>query len=294
MRRLSLIIAGVLSCLGGFSQGWRVPGEDGSVIWGEGWGRSVEEADREALSALVSRISVAVTSEFRQVEQQALSSRGEEHLLIRSHRSCAYSSATLSNTHREVFRDGRKTRVVRWIGRDELEVFFADRKARIFEYERCALKAEREVRLDDALRCHYWAYVLLRSLQRPSELRLEDGRMLLNVIPESIAALLDDLTVRRVSRAGNAVRLCFSFRGKPVEGLDFQYFDGARWSEMTSVRSGQATLEMASGALAEYIQLKVEYAYAGDTLMDGDLRDAMEVLELKPLRKSFITFRCGI
>ena len=293
MRRLVLLITAILAGPVLYSQEWRAPWEDGSVIWGEGWGASVEEADRNALSSLVSKITVAVTSDFRQVEQQVLSSRGDEHYLMQNHRSSAYSSVTLSNTRREVLRTGRKAHVVRWIPRNELEVLFADKKARILEFERCAREAEMEARVDDALRCHYWAYVLLRSLQRPSELRSEDGRMLLNAIPESIASVLEDVEVRRISREGTAVRLQFSFRGEPVEGLDFRYFDGARWSARNSVRSGKATLEMAPGALAEYIQLKVEYAYAGDSLMDGELYDTMRVLDLRPIRQSFIIFKTG-
>ena len=291
MRRLILLLAAMLSGLVLHAQEWMAPWEDGSVIWGEGWGTSVEEADQNALSSLVSKITVAVTSDFRQVEQQVLSTRGDEHYLMQSHRSSAYSSVTLSNTRREVIRGGKKAHVVRWIRRDELDLLFEDRKARILEYEQQACVAERESRVDDALRCHYWAYILLRSLQRPSELRAEDGRMLLNAIPESIASVLEDVKVRKVSRMGNAVHLSFSFRERPVEGLDFQYFDGARWSAMTSVRTGQATLEMAPGALAEYIQLKVEYAYAGDSLMDGELFDTMNVLNLRPIRKAFICFK---
>ena len=45
------------------------------------------------------------------------------------------------------------------------------------------------------------------------------------------------------------------------------------------------------GALAETIQLQIEYAYKGDSLMDAELYDTMSVQELKPIRKSFITFR---
>lgn len=115
--------------------------------------------------------------------------------------------------------------------------------------------------------------------------------MLLNSIPESITAILDDVNVRMTSHIGDVVKLNFTFRGRPVGGLDFSYFDGARWSSLTSVRSGQVSLDMAPGALAEYIQLKVEYAYCGDSLMDGELFDTMSVLNLKPIRKSFITFR---
>lgn len=291
MRKTFLSLIWMLSGLVAFAQDWEGVKADSSFIWGEGWGSSIEEADQQALSSLISKITIAVVSDFRQVEEQVISSRGDEHYLMQSNRSSAYSNVTLSNTHRVVLRSGRRSHVGRWIHRDELEIIFADRKSRILEYEDCALAAERAGRVDDALRYHYWAYVLLRSLQRPSELRSSDGRMLLNSIPESITAILDDVNVRMTSHIGDVVKLNFTFRGRPVGGLDFSYFDGARWSSLTSVRSGQVSLDMAPGALAEYIQLKVEYAYCGDSLMDGELFDTMSVLNLKPIRKSFITFR---
>lgn len=290
MRSIFISCIWLLSCLVANAQDWERVKADNSFIWGEGWGTSVEEADRQALSSLASKVAVAVVSDFRQVEEQVTSSRGDEHFLMQSNRSSAFSSVTMSDTRRIVLRGGRRSHVGRWIRRDELDAIFADRKSRILEYEECALKAETAGRVDDALRYHYWAYVLLRSLQRPSELRSGDGRMLLNSIPESISAILEEIDVRMTSHVGDIVRLNFTFRGSPVEGLDFSYFDGARWSSMTAVRSGRASLEMAPGALADYIQLRVEYAYCGDSLLDGDLLDTMSALNLKPIRKSYITF----
>lgn len=291
MRRICITIVWMLSSFLVSAQDWEYVKTDSVFIWGEGWGSSVDEADQQALSSLVSKITVAVVNDFRQVEEQVLSSQGDEHYVMQSNRSSAYSSVTLSNTHRVVLRDGRKSHVGRWIRRDELDVIFADRKSRILEYEKSAINAERAGRLDDALRYHYWAYVLLRSLQRPSELRSEDGKMLLNSIPENISAILEDVNIRMTSHVGDVVKLNFTFRGKPVVGMEFSYFDGARWSSITSVRSGLASLDMAPGALADYIQLRVEYAYCGDSLMDGELFDTMTVLNLKPIRKSFITFK---
>ena len=293
MRGICITIVWMLSCLIATAQDWEHVTMDNSYIWGEGWGSSVDEADRQALSSLVSKITVAVVNDFRQVEEQVSSSDGDEHYLMQSNRSSSYSSVTLSNTHRVVLKNGKKSHVGRWIRRDDLDVIFADRKSRILEYEEFASDAELAGRLDDALRYHYWAYVLLRSLQRPSELRSQDGRMLLNSIPESISSILEDVHVRMTSHNGDNVKLNFTFRGRPVGGLDFSYFDGARWSSLTSVHSGLASLDMAPGALAEYIQLRVEYAYCGDSLMDGELFDTMSVLNLKTIRKSFITFKTG-
>ena len=51
------------------------------------------------------------------------------------------------------------------------------------------------------------------------------------------------------------------------------------------------TLLMMIITLAETILLRVEYAYRGDSMMDAELRDMMEALDLKPLKKSFIFFR---
>ena len=291
MRTIVLFGFGLASCLAAFAQDWESVKADVSCIWGEGWGTSVEEADRQALSSLVSKITIGVVSDFRQVEEQVQSSCGDEHYRMQSHRSAAYSSVTLSNTRRVVLKSGRRAHVGRWIRRDDLETLFADRKERILEYESLAEAAEKACRLDDALRYHYWAYVLLRSLQRPSELRSRDGRILLNAIPERLNAILEDINVRMTAHTGDAVKLAFTFRGRPVAGLDFSYFDGAGWSSRHSVSSGQAALDMAPGALADYIQLRLEYAYCGDSLMDGELFDTMSVLQLKPLRKSFVCFK---
>ena len=290
-RKLLAVALLALVAFSAMAQDWERIVSDPTLIWGEGWGNSVEEADRQALSSLVSRITVAVVSDFRQEEQQVRSSRGDSHYSMQQNRTLAYSNVTLTNSHRVVMATGRKSHVGRWIRRDELEAIFADRKARVLSYEESALGAETAAQLDDALRYYYWSYVLLRSLQRPSELRDEYGQVLLNALPERINGVFDGLQVRVTGRQGDRVRLAFSFRGQPVRGLDFSYFDGAQWSPLVSVRDGFAELVMAPGALAETIQLRVEYAYAGDSLMDGELYDTMSVLDLKPIRKSYVIFR---
>ena len=289
--KLLVLAALLVSGLSASAQEWEEVKANGAYVWGEGWGTSVEEADQAALSALISKISVAVTSDFRQVEEQMESSHGNEYYRSLSNRSAAYSSLTLANTHRVVLKTGRKAHVGRWVSRAELDRLFAGREERILEYEESAMRAEQAARVDEALRYHYWAYVLLRSLQRPSELRDEEGRMLLNLIPERLNAVLEDLRVSMSSHVGDAVRLSFTFRGRPVAGLDFSYFDGARWVQGTPVRAGSSLLEMAPGALAETVQLRIEYAYKGDSLMDAELHDTMNVQELKPLKKAFVSFR---
>ena len=113
MRRCFVVLFCLLSCFGAFSQNWESVKADNTLIWGEGWGSSVDEADQQALSSLVSKITIAVVNDFQQVEQQVLSSQGNEHYLMQSNRSSAYSNVTLSNTHRVVLKSGRKSHVGR-------------------------------------------------------------------------------------------------------------------------------------------------------------------------------------
>jgi hypothetical protein len=80
----------------------------------------------------------------------------------------------------------------------------------------------------------------------------------------------------------------------PVRGLDFTYFDGARWSSQCSAPGGSAQVELAPGALADVVQVKIIYTYCGDALMDNELADILASAELKPLKKSLKIFRRSI
>lgn len=102
MLRICITIIWMLSCLAVSAQDWEYIKTDNSYIWGEGWGSSVDEADQQALSSLVSKITIAVVSDFRQVEEQVLSSNGDEHYLMRSNRSSAYSNVTQNITKRVI------------------------------------------------------------------------------------------------------------------------------------------------------------------------------------------------
>ena len=293
MKRVGVSIVLVLVTFLASAQNWERIREDDRYIWGEGWGRTVEEADRDALASLTSKISIAVSSRYRELEEQRNTSSGVDYISIRSNQLAMTSNTTLSNTNQVVRKTGRRYYVGRWINRNELNTVFSDRKDRVLEFEKSAQEAEEDGRIDDALRYHYWAFVLLRSVQRPAELRDERGKMLLNSIPERMNAIFDDLEPRATKR-GSALVLSFRFRGLPVRGLDFTYFDGARWSSQCSAPGGSAQVELAPGALADVVQVKIIYTYCGDALMDNELADILASAELKPLKKSLKIFRRSI
>ena len=189
-----------------------------------------------------------------------------------------------------MLRGGRRAHVGRWIRRSELEAISLSREQRILEYEAEAEAAERGARVGDALRYHYWAYALLRSVQQPSGLRDGEGRMLLNTIPERMNRILGDLEVSAVKDRGRLL-LSFRYRGMSVENLSFTCFTGAGWSPVTEVRNGRGEVALAPGALAEVVQLRIEYRYEADAALDAELPELLSTLESRPLRKSQIIFR---
>ena len=109
----------MLSSFTGFGQEWEQIKDDDRFIWGEGWGHSVEEADRQALASLTSKISIAISGDFRQVEEQVDGPSGTSYVSIKSNRLAMTSNATLFNTNRVVLNTGRKSHVGRWICRSE-------------------------------------------------------------------------------------------------------------------------------------------------------------------------------
>ena len=291
MRSIVFIVACCLvASVPGLSQTWDEVRYNGEYICGEGWGRSVEEADREALSALGSRISVAVSSSFLHTEDQRISSSGKEYVSVTNATLSTQSFTRLSNTSMVVMRDGRRYHVARWIRRDEIDLLFSDRKSKALEYESLAEQAEWDLRLDAALRYHYWAYTTLRSLGRPSEVRDGQGRMLVVRIPERINAILSGLEVT-ARKTGNALSLEFRYGGAPVRGLDFCYFDGQQWSSAIHVKDGRATARLAPGALGEIVQLRIEYTYRDEARLDDELGSVLASADSVPFRKANIIFR---
>ena len=98
-----LILFFILVANYAFSQSWDEVKRNSNVyLFGEGWGATVEEADQQALAALISKISVVVSSDFTITEDEkstngVLDAQSYTNLKVQT-----YSSATLTNTERLV------------------------------------------------------------------------------------------------------------------------------------------------------------------------------------------------
>lgn len=253
---------------------------DFNYVYGEGWGETVEEADQQALANLTSKIATSISSQFNMNETEMVRNDGVKSISVANSVINTYSQATLTNTEELVVEPAPKAYVVRYIKTSEVNKIFSLRKDKVFDYLRSAAKSEQNGKIGNALRYYYWSLIMLKSLQYPNEVTFEDDEgkhLLMSWIPMRLDEILENIDTKIASRKGSTVKLYITYNGKPVESIDFSYFDGLQWSPQHSARNGVASIELRKNASIKNLQLNYEYQYADETQID---KETQEVLAL--------------
>lgn len=278
------------------AQTWeQVKKDNNTYLHGEGWGETIDEADQQALSDLISKLSVVVSSDIEILEGEKRNNSSVDYNLYIENKIKTYSNATLTNTENIILSNEPDAHVGRWIKRSELEKIFEGRRAKVREYILNAEKAEAKGKIDDALRDYYWASILMSTLQRPSDIRHKtpDGQehVLVTYVTEKMNEIFESINATVISRDGDDMELYFTYNDKPIVSLDYTYFDGGRWSGLYSAKNGKGVLELAPGALGENIQLKIEYAYKNEAHIDREIASVISVVNSSSFRKSYINIK---
>ena len=264
---------------------------DEDYIWGQGRSNTDSKADQLALNDLISKISVTVQSST-QLDMSQVSdgykrdSKSVVEAVVRS-----YSAGSLNNTKTIWLNHEPEAYVFRYIHKDELEKVFKEREDRILSYVYTAQNAERECRIDDALRNYYWALCLLKSLQHPNAVKIDhDGvKQTLTVwIPEQINSILVGIKTDIAKVEDNVVDLLITYKGKPVTSLDFRFMDGMNYSFVNSAKDGLSEIELHPGTPTDKLQIKYEYEFAGQMRQDRELEMVSEVFNPTPFPKSTV------
>ena len=264
---------------------------DDNYIWGEGRSTTDSKANQSALNDLISKISVTVQSETNLDMQQIndgdkIDSKTAMEAVVRT-----YSAGSLNNTRSIWITHEPEAYVVRYIHKKELERVFKEREDRILSYVYTAQNAEREGRIDDALRNYYWALCLLKSLQHPNQLKIDqDGikQTLTVLIPEQINSILGSIKTDIAKVEDNVIDLLITYKGKPVTSLDFRFMDGMNYSFVNSAKDGLSQIELHPGTPTDKLQVKYEYEFAGQMRQDRELEMVAEVFNPTPFPKATV------
>lgn len=273
------------------SQSWETVKRNPAFLYGEGWGVTVAEADKKALSDLISKISVHVVGDISHEETESVTNEGVESNSIFRSSVSTYSQATLNNTNKVIIKNEPDAHVGRWIKRTEIEKIFEDRKYKISDYVSSAVKAKETGKIDIALKDFYWALCLVKSLRYPNEMRYttddDEIVLLINWIPRQINEIFSQIDISLTKRNGDNIELFLSYKGKPVGSIDYAFFDGRDWSNLYSAKDGVGVIELAPGYDAESIQLKFEYEYRGESRIDREVENVMKLIPASAIRDAY-------
>lgn len=295
MRISFILFFSLFSFLTIYGQTWEQVISSPGYIYGEGWGNTVAEADRQALNDLISKISVQVEGQVTVAENEKLINGASEATTSFISVVKTYSQATLNNTEKVVLGNEPDAHVGRWIKRSDLNKIFESRKHKILDYVNSAVKAEQTGKIDVALKDLYWAFCLLKSLQDPNSLSYTtnegDTVLLVNWIPHRMDDIFNRLKTHVLKKEEDNVEIYITYKDIPVNSIDYSYFDGRDWSNIYGAKDGVGVIELAPGYQPESCRIKFEYEYAGESHIDKEVEAVMNSLPSMYLSKAYQSFK---
>ncbi len=259
-----------------------------NYYWGEGFGATYSEADRIALTELISKISVSIEASISNRDMEVNGEYKSEYDI--SFKS--YSNATLNGAQTIVVSNEPNSHVFRFISKKDVEKIFEQREEKVRDYVRTAARCEEHGKIDEALRHYYWGLKLLQSLLEPNKIKLTDGgtnTLLITEIPKRINAILENLQVKILGEEDGDVDILITYKNNPVVSVDYTYFDGMTWSTLYSAKDGRGLLELRQGMTADMAQLKFEYEYVGESHIDTEMNTVMLHSKAIPFRKAIVS-----
>lgn len=295
--RIIVLMLSLMLSLSGFAQTWEEVRDSEEYLTGEGWGKTVAEAEKNALAALIGKIATNVSSESHRTLEVANNNGELDEQSQFMQTVNTYSQATLTNTEQRILQREPEAYVVRWIKKSEIDKIFELRKWRVMDLVKSAERAEEKGMADNVLRYYFWSLSLLKSLQYPNDVMYTDAdgskHVLTNWIKERMDETFSQLSVRVENGDDDQMRLFITYKGKPVNSLGYTYWDGQSWSALCSAKDGWGDIELMPGFTSSQLQVKFEYEFRGEAVSDPEVQSVLNVLGATPMRKATVSVPIG-
>lgn len=269
---------------------------DDNYLYGEAKGETLEEAYDYALRFLVSQISLVVKSEFNVLTEHIMDKDGATTNEKVESVVNTYSQATLNNLQQIVLSQEPNAHVFRYIRKDEIAKIFESRKEKVLSYIELAEKAEKKLKISDALQYYYWGLMLASSLPYGENMKYYDktsGKDFLMSIwlKDKINEILSDIEIELQSAQKKETyfiqNLKITYHKQPVSNFTFSYFDGRNWIDYNCAKDGRAAIDLRT--LNDNFNVKAEYQFKSEAKkMDFELNSVMDAIGVLPFPKSKI------
>lgn len=239
-------------------------------VWGEGTATTTDAAEQAALAQMSRSISVFI---FNKTAEMTTNGDAIQQRVLQS-----ISSTRLQNVQTRVLSDEPNARVFCYMHRSEVQKMFKQRKERIVDLVETGKKAEERLQIDDALRCYYWALLLSKSSPKDTTVVFgEHSGFATSQLPVKIKSVIQQLRAEVVEgeKAGkNAkVLLKFTYNGKIVSSLQFNYNDGQGIVGPVIVKDGLGEVDLAAFPGDGKLHITYETRFKNEVdPMDGELR----------------------
>ena len=250
----------------------------GRYNYGEGYGKTEEDARRQARVRLLESIVVSITSITTDQKREANFEIEEEYESILT----SYSSLSLQNLQTDTFEDRDGWYAVSYISKTDLEASFRQEKQKVQDMVKLARQAESEARIGDALKMLYWAYLRTHTYVGQLDLGLEgidvsDARIAIEMKMKKIVSNLAVNAAPCVRSAGSTqTTLAFFYSGFSVKNLDFTYYCG-EGDDPICISDGEKAYITIYKELTQHrvpLPLRIDYVYF------SEMRSQPEILNL--------------
>ena len=279
-KTLFFFIAVLLYATGVGAQNWGEIITSDKYYYGEGFSDTYEKAKSMALSNLTGMIATHVSNDFTYLIDETNNNGEIDQKTQVLNCLKTYSQATLNNVKEWVVSDPPECKVRCYIECTELDRVFENRISKAKSYYRMAGVYLAQRKIGVALQFYYWAYSLIRSVQHPSEVKDEEGNLLVVTIPSLIEDIADNVKVTFDCREENFVDFLFTYEGKPVASIDFTYNNGQDLC-YGKAKDGRGMVEVKSTHDGEVYHLNVEYEYKKNVAGDVELESVLNVVPKK-------------
>ncbi len=267
----------------------------GEYYFGIGNGRNYQQARRTALELLSESISVQIQSEFKQVVEET----GEDVNIYTQSVVNTYSTAVVNRYDDKLIKEEPgDVDVIVYVLKSEMHAAFEQRVQMIEDFILLAVKATDQVRMADALRYYFWGLVLARSHPDNTKLRSKFGGdnelPLMLELTDRINNIFSQINVQisKVEESekppGRNLYLDITYKGNPVQDLDYTYFVGDGYSGLYSANNGKGFAEFYGPTAKDLnrLRMRIEYEYRNKADLAPEVKMMLENVDIPYFKRA--------
>lgn len=232
----------------------------GEYYYGEGISPNGNRAQTIAIRKLLNSIAVNVSASFERLVKE------EDREVEETVKDVVntYSTATLKNVQKVQTFEDDKLKFFNYIKKSKVNKIFEIRKELIKDIFDQAKDYHKQRDLTNALKKYYFSIILMNSI--PEQVIKYHDENLTALIPNKINEIISNTNFvleddRKISENERELILKITYNGKPVQNIDFTFWDGSNYVEVNASDGFGVVELLGSSTQQSKLRIQVKYNY---------------------------------